>query len=98
MWVEVSIREWTRFLIASNCETHCETIGEKEEIEDGDRGEKGESLLASFLRDLPRETRERIKGPRLEGVERRGSRSRSGSEIRDETVEPKTKKPGARAS
>lgn len=58
---------------------------------------KGESSPASFPRDLPRETRERIEGPRLEGVERRGSGSRSGSEIRDET-EPKTKKLAARAS
>lgn len=41
--------------------------------------EKGESSPASFPRDLPRETRERIEGPRLEGVERRGSGSRSGS-------------------
>jgi len=59
---------------------------------------KGESSPASFPRDLPRETRERIEGPRLEGVERHGSGSRrSGSEIRDET-ELKTKKLAARAS
>lgn len=58
-------------------------------------GKEESSHPASFPRDLPRETRERIEGLRLEGVERRGSGSPSGSEIRDET-EPKTKKLAAR--
>lgn len=43
--------------------------------DEGSRVRKVESSPASFPRDLPRETRERIEGPRLEEAERRGSGS-----------------------
>lgn len=86
-------------MIALSCEINerkgvgDRTIGERWEIETG----KGESSPASFPRDLAREPEKGLKARDWEGVERRGSGSRSGSEIRDET-ELKTKKLAARAS
>lgn len=97
MGAEVSIREWTRFSIASNCETHCKAIVEKEEIGNGDR-ERRENLYWLVFRAIYREKPEK------------GLRIRDWKELCDAEVEaevdrrfgtrqrePKTKKPGARA-
>lgn len=61
-------------MIASNCETHCEAIGEKEEIGDGDR-ERRENLYWLVFRAIYREKPEK------------GLRVRDWKELSDAEVE-----------